>query len=487
MNPATPTRRLVRHSASYLAGQSLFFLSRVVFFCAFTRLFAPDSYGYLNLINGALLFFIVGARLGQNDSLVRFLPEGERRGLAKSYVASVVIPTLLFSAIVVLVLFAPVRVAADRWHLSDDLRWALYFTVPIVGLRVGFDLTYAILRSLERPDEAVALDAARNWVTLLASLALVFVWSASLAPFFLGQLAGELAVFVVCLCFLTRRFSLDPTQIEKPLLRESLRYGLPLVVYHLAAVGLLCADRYLIFAFLGARAVGHYSAGYNLAMMVQQFITVPVALAVTPIYMNLWSRGEHENARAFVQTTLRWFWLAIWPCVFGLIAVKSELILLLATEKYLESSDVIGYVLLGCVLYGGYSIYAAGLLVHKRTGTMCFWMIVALAINIAANVVLIPEFHIVGAAMATLLSYLVLTFGLARASGRYLALQFWPREATFYLVGAFAMFGVVSAISLPSPGMSLCARLAAGVLIYGVWVLVGDGELRRRVLAKVFG
>jgi len=487
MNPATPTRRLVRHSASYLVGQSLFFLSRLVFYCAFTRLFAPESYGYLNLITSALLFFIVGVRLGQNDSLIRFLPEGNKRGLAKKYVASVVVPTLAFAVVAVAGLVVLANAVATHLHLSDDLRWALCLATPIVGLRVGFDLTYAILRSLEQPDQAVALDAARNWITLLASLALVFAWRASMAPFFLGQLGGELIIFAACLWIVGRHFSLAPSQIEKPIMRESLRYGLPMVGYHLAAVGLLYMDRYLILAFVGANAVGQYSAGYNLAMMVQQFIAVPVGLAVAPLYMNLWSRGETENARAFVQTTLRWFWLGIWPCLFGMVAVKSDLIVLLATEKYLESSAVIGYVLLGCLLYGGYPIYAAGLLVHKKTGTMCLWMIVALGINIAANLVLIPRFYIMGAAVATTLSYSVLAVGLAAASRRYMRLRFWPREATIYLAGAFVMFAAVSSISLTSPWASLGARLTAGVLIYGGWLMVADGELRRRMLAKALG
>ena len=485
MNPTTPTRRLVRHSASYLVGQGLFFLSRVVFFCAFTRLFTPDSYGYLNLITSAMLFCIVGARLGQNDALLRFLPEYEKRGQAKEYVASVMTATLAFAAGVVALLLYGAHWVADSFQLTGDLRWALYLATPIVGLRVGFDLTYAILRSRELPNEAVASDVARNWLTLLASLAILVAWGAALSPFFVGQLAGEFLVFAACLWVVARRFSLSPARFELPLLQESLRYGLPLVGYHLAAVGLLYVDRPLILAFLGPHAVGEYSAGYNLAMMVQQFLTTPMGLAVVPLYMNLWSAGDSEGARAFLQTTLRWFWLAVWPCLFGMAAVKSDLVVLLATEKYLESSVVIGYVLLGSVLYGGYPLYAAGLLVHKKTGTMCMWMLIALAVNVGVNLILIPQFHILGAALATLASYSVFCIGSALASRRFLTLRLWPREATTYLVGAFVMFLAVSAVSLAPPWASLAAKLAAGVGVYGIWVLAGDGELRKWVLERV--
>jgi O-antigen/teichoic acid export membrane protein len=255
-----------------------------------------------------------------------------------------------------------------------------------------------------------------------------------------------------------------------------------MVVFHIAGVALICLDRYIVLGFWDKHAVGQYAAGYNLAAMVQQVLALPVGLAVVPLYMNLWSRGDHEGARTFVQSTLRWFWLGVWPCVFGVVAVKSDLILLLASEKYVESSSVIGYVLLGYILYGGYPIYAAGLLSHKKTMTMCFWMVVAVAINVLANLILIPRFYILGAAAATTLSYGVLTVALARASKRHLTVRFWPREATVYLAGAFVMFEVVRSFSLATPWLSLGVRVVVGSLIYGLWVMAADEELRRRVM-----
>jgi len=486
MAPATPTRRLVKHSVSYMVGQGAFFLSRLVFYCAFTRLFAPEDYGTLNLIFSALLFCIVSVRLGQNDAIVRLLPDGVKHGQAKQYVASIVLPMLAIGAVAIVVLFGVVRVAVSHWQVPDDLRWAFYFVVPIVGLRLGADLTYAIFRAMEKPVGAVALDAARNWLTIVISLALVFAWRASMAPFFLGQLSGEVIIFLVCVFFLGTQFSLRPALVERNVWRQALQYGLPMVVYHIAAVALLYIDRYLVLWFYGTHAVGEYSAGYNLAAMVQQIFTLPVSLAVVPLYMNLWSRGDHEGARTFVQTTMRWFWLGVWPCILGMVAVKSDLIRLLATEKYLESSGVVGYVLLGYILYGGYPIYAAGLLIHKKTGLMCGWMVVALVINVAANLVLIPRYYIVGAARATALSYLVFTLGLAWQSRRYLAVRFWPWQATVYLAGALVMFAAVRAVALTAPWLSLVVKLVVGVSLYGVWVLAADADLRRRV-RKVVG
>ena len=243
MDPTSPTRRLVQHSASYLAGQGLFFLARLVFYCAFTRLFTRDEYGALNLITSGLLFLIVGVRLGQNDSIVRFLPEGQRRGRAGQYVASVLLPMLAVGAAAVAVLLGTVYATAPRSGLSDDLRWALYAAAATVGLRMVSDLTYAVLRAQERPGGAVALDAARNWAAILGSLALVFAWRASMAPFFIGQMAGEAVILVACLWVLSRRFSLRPSRVDKAVWRQSFDYGWPMALYHLAAVALLYIDR----------------------------------------------------------------------------------------------------------------------------------------------------------------------------------------------------------------------------------------------------
>lgn len=485
MNSGTLTGQLVRHSASYLVGQVLFFLSRLVFYCAFTRLFTPDGYGTLNLIASALLFFVVAGRLGQNDAIVRLLPEWERQGRAGRFVASVVTPMLVIGTGVTVALVVVVRTVGSRMGLSSDLTWGLTFAAMIVGLRIGFDLTYAVLRAGERSGAAVALSTARHWTPLVASLIFVAVWRVSIAPFFAGQLAGELLVFLACVVLLERGFSVRRTRLDLSAHREALRYGLPLVVFHVAAVVLLYADRYLILLFFDANAVGQYAAGYNLAMMVQQSVAVPVSLAIVPLYMNLWSKGERAVAHEFIQSTLRWFWLGVWPCVFGVVAVQSDLVLLLATEKYLESRFIIGYILLGYVVHGGYPIFAAGLLLHQKTATLSKWMVVALGVNLVGNVILIPQFHILGAAVATMVSYLVLAAGIARAGRRYLTLRFWPREATIYLAAAFAMFLAVGRISLEPPLASLVVRVAAGVAIYGAAVLAADRDLRARLRAKV--
>ncbi len=478
----TPTQRLFRHSAGYMAGQGAFFLSRLIFYIAFTRLFDPADYGTLNLISSALLFFIVAVRLGQNDSIVRLLPDGKKSGKAPCYVASIVLPMLGFGLAATALLFGAVAGVAALRPLPPDLRWAFYFACPIVGLRLGADLTYAILRALERPVPAVILDAGRNWLTIAASLAMVFAWQASMAPFFLGQLAGEFVVFFLCLRFLARQFSLRPAEFDRGVWRQALAYGLPMVVYHLSAVALLYVDRYIVLGYFGPGAVGQYSAGYNLAAMVQQIFALPVTLAVVPLYMNLWSRGEPESARMFVESTLRWFWAGAWPCIFGVAAIKSDLILLLATEKYQESSPVVTYVLAGYIVYGAYPIYAAGLLIHKKTGALCLWMLAALAVNVGVNLLLVPRFHIVGAAAATTVAYVFFALAVALASRRYLAVRLWPPQATRYLVGALAMYLAVRAIALPHPALSLTARLAAGTAFYGVWLYLTDSDVRQQAV-----
>jgi O-antigen/teichoic acid export membrane protein len=114
-------------------------------------------------------------------------------------------------------------------------------------------------------------------------------------------------------------------------------------------------------------------------------------------------------------------------------------------------------------------------------------MVICAILNIGMNVLLIPRLGINGAALATLISYGILGGGAWIVSQRFLATGFpWLDALKFGLLSTI-MYLAVSAISFASDWATLVARVAAGVALYSLLVLVFDQQTRnmaRRVINK---
>ncbi len=155
---------------------------------------------------------------------------------------------------------------------------------------------------------------------------------------------------------------------------------------------------------------------------------------------------------------------------------------MLAGEAYQDGVNVLPLSFGGYMLYGGYTVLAAGLFLHRKTGRISVAAAAAVALNVGLNLILVPKFGILGAAIATAASYLMLVVALGVMSFRFLSFSIdWA-----YLLRVCAMSAVMVLsilwIDLGSHPLTLLARVVVGaVVILGLALGV---DRRGRALVK---
>ena len=118
-------------------------------------------------------------------------------------------------------------------------------------------------------------------------------------------------------------------------------------------------------------------------------------------------------------------------------------LMILVPERYWEGYLVVGPVALSYAAYGLYSIFAVGINVTKKTIWAPIAVILGGIVNIIANFILIPRLGIEGAAIATLISYLVLPIGMLLSSQRYYHIPYdWSKMLRIItsFVAAYAIY-----------------------------------------------
>jgi O-antigen/teichoic acid export membrane protein len=230
---------------------------------------------------------------------------------------------------------------------------------------------------------------------------------------------------------------------------------------------------------MGAQSLGYYSAAYNVSTYVEEALMVPINLALFPIYMKLWVEKGKEETGLFLSRCLNGFLALAIGVVCVVLLTSRDVIIMLASRKFQESYRLLPVLVTGLLIYAIHIFLNAALLIHKKTATMTRLVVYACVFNIVLNIILIPRVGLQGAALATLLSYLLMVALMARESLRLLPLDISYRGlAANLLAGTFA-FVTIRFIQLTNVLLDAAIKSAAALLIYAIVVVFLNPVLRQ--------
>jgi O-antigen/teichoic acid export membrane protein len=474
-------RTFLKKVSHYVLGNGLGMMAGLISYPILTRVLAPADYGIMGLVSSVLLGAAAFGKLGIQNSLIRFFAEARRQGtlplLARTYLTA----GLAAAGLASLLLASGAWTLGQAGVLGERLAFLLVITSPLALIRTQHSLAVNLLRADERSRTWSTIDVAHRYLSLVFGLVGALYVIGGVEGFFTGLVTAEALILIASLVAASRVVPLRIGGIDPKLLRAAVTFGLPLLFFELTNIVLAFGDRVLILELLDAEALGHYTAAYNLSDTLQKFLMMPIALAVQPMYMRLWADHGEEATKAFLGKAGAFFALVATPAVFGVIAVRAPLLTLLAGEAYSDGIDVIPLAFGGYVIYGSYTVLAAGLFIHRRTGRLAIATACACVVNLGLNLVLIPRMGIVGAAIATAISYIGLMLVLTFMSFRSLRFPL-PWGYILRVVGFGAvMFLSITWIDLGHPAATLAARIVLGAFVFCSLALGVDSRGRRLV------
>lgn len=479
-------KRLIVHVTNYSAGSLLVTLASIVSFPILTRLLSVDEYGVMNLIATALSLLVGIAKLGVQHSAVRFYSEvrtGKRPGVdMDGYAATVVYGMGALGLIATLLWAAASQLVPDAFWNDERLKPLMLLTACLVFVRVVDSAFINQLRAEERSREITVYSVIRRYAGLALLLFVLFFVARNLWGFYVATIVGEALATLGLVAWMWKRLQPRPRDFDAPLFKAMLAFGIPMIGYELASIVLSMGDRYVIQAMMGAEPLGYYSAAYNLCDYVRAIFLASFGAAVLPMYVRLWEEKGRDETAAFLRRFMHVYVMVAMLVVAGLSAVGPELIALLASDKYRAGAQVVPYVIGGMALDGLVMVAGAGLYIEKRTRTAALLVMGTAVLNIALNVVLIPSWGLVGAALATLVAYAVL-LGLSMWAGRRcLAVSLPPLSLLKFGGIALLMYAALMRIAVSGDFATLVLRMAAGALIYVSLTLAVDAPARQLVV-----
>jgi O-antigen/teichoic acid export membrane protein len=275
----------------------------------------------------------------------------------------------------------------------------------------------------------VGANVANILLTVGATLVLVVALEAGPIGVIVGNFTGTLLVYAALLGFRREQLGL---QFDRGLLRRMNRFGVPLMPTALFLWTTNFSDRIFLVKLADATEVGLYSVGVRIASAMVLLLTA-FRLAWPAFAFSIEDDREARQTYAYVLTYL--LLVTTWVAT-GLALLSPWIVDWLAAPSFASASRVVGPLAFAAVAFGGYIVVAIG--IGRARQTQFNWVVTgaAAAVNVVLNLVLIPRYGMMGAAVATIAAYTTMFAGMSWWSQRIYHVPYqWRRVVTAVLVG----------------------------------------------------
>ncbi len=274
----------------------------------------------------------------------------------------------------------------------------------------------------------------------------------------------------------------SPRRLERGIVRSALRLGAPTIVHTFGAVFLSVGDRFMIAWMIDSAAVGRYHAMYLLS---SAGIVVAGAAGTAWAPFVLGPQDRRDRGRALRTSTS--LFVVLTAAISAAAVLVAPIVLDVVGGSSYDATGLLWVAGLTGLATVPYTVYLAGqisLLGSERTMAIAGTTMIATAVNLALNAVLIGPLGLNGAALATFVAYGVLGLASAFAASRHDRHFDLPGGLIASVVAGLAVVAVIG-VWLPVDGVGVVVRVvlssAFGIagLIYGRNTLAADRVLVR--------
>ena len=401
-------RGMARGGIGNLAGAVVSALVNFALAVLIARSVSAEQAGQFFAATSVFLLLEVVGRLGADTGLVYFIARWRALGRPERIpgaLRAAIAPCAAFGAVMGVGVFALAPTIAhwlgDPQGHSAALLRLLAIALPVT---ITYDLCMAATRGYRSMRPTVLVEKMlRPCGQLLLVLAAVAVgWRGGIGvgwtvPYFFAAAAGAyLLRALMAKKDRAGRHRADDEPVRSTS-GEFWRFALPRAAAAIAQLASQRLDIILVAVMRGATEAAIYTAATRF-LVVGQFVNQAINTVVQPRISAAMAVGAKDRARALYQVSTTWLVLVSWP-LFGTAAALAPLYLKVFGGKYHTGTTVVVLLSVAMLFASGVGVVDTVIIMAGRTSWNLMTTVAALGLNIAVDLVLIPSYGILGAAI----------------------------------------------------------------------------------------
>ena len=461
-------RKLTKLSIVYAIGDIVTNGMAFLLLPLYTRFLTPQDYGILALTGMIRSVLSILLSFGMMGAILRFyylLTDDLQR---RRFYGAMWMFLLLLPACIVLILSQfgqPLFSILFRQIPFDPY---IRLTLWTVFLQTAFALMpLTLFRTREQATHYIGFSLLTFIATTLFTIWFVVVQRQGAVGSVHAQLVSALTMAVVASVILLKEVV---PNLRWKQLGPAIAYGAPLVPHFLSHWALSVSDRAILERYVSLGQLGIYSLGYQFGVAYQMIVT-SANNSLIPMFSRAAANEQEFRSLSRVAT---YYVLVIATIALTVALLARDIIMLVTPAAYHGAGAVVAWIVLGYLAMGVYYLPMNGLtMTAGETRAVPFVTILAGGVNIGMNLLLVPRWGIMAAAVNTALGYTVLAALIFWLSQRTQPLQYeYGRLGRIAISGA-VLFALGRLLMQFNPLINLCIGLVLVTLLPLVLKLLG--------------
>ncbi|MEF9892054.1 MAG: oligosaccharide flippase family protein [Anaerorhabdus sp.] len=392
-----------------------------------TNTFSMSEYGELASLEAITTVLISIFLLGLQQSYIRYYNYEVSNHSTSKYNSTYFTLTAFLMIFSTFASFFVISIFVKQAKLS-------FVLACFVSLTVFMQQLIATVRAKEKTVIHSLILGMNDILGYFLPLGIILLFKPSIQLYFEVKLA--LIFIITCLSIIYLRHEIKFDGFNYTYVKKMLVFGLPLVLVGLGTSIFSLGDRLVIGQIMSTNQVAIYSVASKITHSIQQVLIYPISMVLFPMYVRIWeNNGREKVEESLSKWFISYYFISI-PIICGSFVIQKELITLLSNNSYLGGAILIPILCSGFLIYGGYYFVSCGLFVTNQTFKLGLIIISSSIVNIVLDVIFGLMFGLIGVAVATAFSYILLMWITYKASAEILSITIqWNLIARFTIIG----------------------------------------------------
>ena len=449
----------------------------------YTNVFAPADYGVVILIYSYIAIFNIIFIYGMDAAFLKyaaFKDIGDEKDNFSTPFLSVLATSFFFCGMIVM-LKTPI---ASFVELSSNLDYLIILSALILFFDANTVISFLKLR-LERKAKLFSfIKVISILFNILLNVFLILKLKWGIEAIFISNLAASILSFILLIPTLVKNFKFS---FHSVLFKRLLKFGLPYLPAGLGMMLVQVIDVPILEKLTDVKTVGIYKANYKLGIFMMLFVNM-FQYAWQPFFL---TNAKEENAKEIFSKVLTYFTIVGSVMLVLLSLFISDIVKInfagfsIIGAKYWEGLYIVPVILLAYLFNGMYVVFSAGIYIEEKSIYAPVVTGLGALTNVVANYILIPQLNIMGAAIATLLSYVVMASGYYIVTQKFYKINYDFMKLTKITIGVI-FIGVVYYLLMYGDFLNIYYKIILAIIFISyIWLQVFEKNEMNFIKSKL--
>ena len=360
----------------------------------YTSILSTEEYGIVDLFNTLISLIIPLISLKIEDGTFRYLIKYRDDSKKQKEVLT----TSLFFNLAITIICLIIFLAINK---LINIKYKTYFVIAVIVTNIS---TYLLqcARGLGSNTKYSVAGVVMSLFTIFFNILFLVILKFNFIGMFLGTILGNVFCIIYLVFSLKIYKYLAPKSFNKKILKDLLKYSIPLIASSLSWWVFSSSDRLIVSNALGLSANGILSISYKFST---------IYIIIYNIFNTSWTESvaihindkDIDNYFNSIFSMAFKFFLALGLCIIMSMPIVFKIMI---NSKFYQAYYLVPFMMIASICQAVVGMVSASYIAKNDTKPIAYTAILSAIINVVIHLLLINSVGLYAAAISTLASYL---------------------------------------------------------------------------------